>query len=127
MLAASFALASLLVAQAPASGGWILTCDKAPTGPGAAAQTRTFRLGPGRLQEWKADQKVFGPNLCQVFRCRADRGRLEGAIESASVIFTITYDPQTKRASWRTTGVSGGARTSGACAARPETVGAGAG
>jgi hypothetical protein len=127
MLAASFALASLLLAQAPAPGGWILSCDTAPARPGAAVQTRVFRLGPGRLQEWKADQKAFGPNLCQLFRCRADRGRLEGAIESSSVIFTITYDPQSKQASWRTTGVSGGARTSGACAARPDAAGPSAG
>lgn len=119
MLATPLALASLLLAQAAPQGAWILSCDTVATGPGTA-KPRVFRLAPGQFQEWNAGQKAFGPNLCQLFRCSADRGRLQGAIESTSVIVTITYDPRSKQASWRTTGVSGGARTSGACSAKPE-------
>lgn len=117
--------AALQVAAAPpaGSGRWILRCE---VGASDAASTRmpavrTFRVGPKLLQEWKASDQKFGPNLCEVFTCKADPKKLEGTINSSSLILTIKLDRVTRQASWRTVGASGMARTSGPCAARPDS------
>ena len=125
MLTASLLLALLPVndTPAPAPAAWILTCDVGrQAAAGAPTAVRVFRVAPSLIQEWKADRKAFGPNLCLSFRCTSDRGRLEGSIESRTLVFTLTFDPQARSASWRTVGASGNARTSGPCAARAEAA-----
>ena len=99
------------------TGPWILTCDM-PTKAAPAAQ-RVFRLGPKLFEERKADGR-FGYNLCASFRCAVDHQRLEGVISSPSLILTVTYDPATSQAGWRTQGASGLSRSSGRCAVAPD-------
>lgn len=117
-LVAGVAAALLQAGGAPPQGAWILTCD-APSA-GAAQQQRVFRLAPRLLQEWVPATKSFGPNLCDVFVCRADSGRLEGTVISSSLTLTITADPTARRATWRTQGASNLARTDGACDMEPD-------
>lgn len=106
---------------APAPGAWILTCDVGgATAPGADAGRRVFRLASRQLQEWNPTMKSFGPNLCEIFACRADPKGMEGTITSASVSLTIAANPATRTASWRTQGASNLARTSGPCTMEPE-------
>src|SRR5688572_9777316 len=115
MLPASLLLALVLQTATPAPGAWILQCDVGSSEASAAPEVRVFRLAPSLLQEWKAENREFGPNLCLAFKCRGDRDRLEGSIETATLIFTLTFDPQARRADWRTVGASGQRRTSGIC------------
>ena len=123
MLATSFVLAHLLLAAAPAPGAWILRCDVGAPGTAQADAVRVFRVGPALLQERKSGDDEFGPNLCHSFKCQADRDRLVASLESASVIFTVTFDPKTRRAAWRTQGATGQARTSGGCTAQRDSGG----
>jgi hypothetical protein len=102
------------------SGFWILSCEM-PT-PAATDAVRTFRLGPKSFQERKPGQKAFGSNLCNSFPCAADERRIQGTISSASLILTITLDPQTGSATWGTAGASGLSRKSGACSVHPEPL-----
>jgi hypothetical protein len=115
-----------LVAQAGAAaaqGPTILSCTivrPAATGGSASGvrEERVFRIGPGSLQEWEQDVRHFGPNLCEVFACAANRDRSEGTITSASVAYTIGVDHKTGVGYWRSVvPVSGaiGAETKGAC------------
>jgi hypothetical protein len=123
--AAGMATALLLMAAgAPsaAANAWILTCNMAapgedPSGPNAR---RVFRLGRRLLQEWKPDQKQFGPNLCQSFSCIGASDRLQGVISSATLSLTISLDLATGRATWRTLGASGLRTTSGPCTVKLE-------
>lgn len=121
LLRSACLLAAFPLMAAAAQPAWVATCDV--SAPGQAqnpSAVRTFRVGAGLFQEWQADRKAFGPNLCLSFACRGDRGKLEGRIESASVIFTLQLDPTAKTAAWRTVGASGMSRTSGACTVRPD-------
>ena len=100
------------------TGFWILKCDM-PT-PVAADASRTFRLGPRSFQERKPGDKSFGSNLCNSFSCAADQHRIQGTISSASLILTITLDPQTGSAAWEAAGASGLSRKHGPCSVQPE-------
>jgi hypothetical protein len=119
-------LAALLVAllapgpaNAPSGQAWILRCQV-----DSAQQTvRTFRVAPRMLQEWRPIDESFGPNLCEVFSCTADRERLEGVITSASLILTLRVDQASGRGSWKTVGASGLKQTSGPCGAEREKPG----
>lgn len=105
------------------AGAWILRCDMppAPSSPPRADPVRVFRLAPKVFQEWQPDRRTFGPNLCLSFPCRADMARLEGVIESRTLVVTIAVDRSRRSATWRTTGASGLSRTQGACDVRPES------
>lgn len=121
-LAVAAILQAAAVATAP-QGTWILKCE---VGAPDVASTRmpavrTFRIGPKLLQEWKPSEQKFGQNLCQIFTCKADPGRLEGTISSASVMLTIKLDAKTRKASWRTVGASGMTRTTGPCAVQAQS------
>lgn len=121
MLLAALLTALLVPGPADASAGeaWILRCQV-----DSAQQTvRTFRVAPRMLQEWKPTGESFGPNLCEVFSCTADRERLEGVITSASLILTLRVDRASGRGSWKTVGASGLNQTSGPCAAEREKPG----
>jgi hypothetical protein len=124
MLAPAVVLAAVLMQAASGAGKtagpWILACDVATSGA-TDAPHRTFRLGPQLFQEWKPDERRFGPNLCLSFKCSADRDRLEGTLSSNSLILTIQMDPARKAASWRTVGASGLSRTTGPCSIAPDT------
>jgi hypothetical protein len=122
----SAALALLLQATGPGTPqkAWILTCDLMDFAGGADARPRVFRLAPRLLQEWKPLERQFGPNLCDSFICTVSPGGLQGSVTSASLIVTVGLDRQTGTGWWRTTGASNSPRTSGRCAARPETGGA---
>jgi hypothetical protein len=113
-------LAALPAGAVAAAPTWIATCDT--SAPGGPPGVRTFRVGAGLLQEQRADDKAFGPNLCLSFSCTGDRGKLEGRLESSSLIFTLSFDPAERTAAWHTVGASGLARTSGSCTVRQETA-----
>ena len=124
MLAPALPLALLLLQAAPQSGparSWILTCDVA-SNPSQPA-VRVFRQAPGQFQEWSTENQAFGPNLCLSFSCRADRSRLEGTIQGATLIFTVTLKPSGRSAVWRSVGATGLSRTTGSCLARSEEPG----
>lgn len=107
--------------QAPAlASAFILRCDMGAPTADATGGVRTFRLAPSVFQEWRADRHEFGPNLCGSFRCRADKARLEGVIESRTLILTITMDRSARSATWKTRGASGLSRTQGACTVTAE-------
>jgi len=109
-----------------ASGFWILACEMPKPGGGEPADgLRTFRLGPRSFQERKPGQESFGSNLCGSFACVAEGGRMQGTISSASLILTISLDPRTRSATWRTVGASGLAETSGHCSVQPDPIGEG--
>jgi hypothetical protein len=127
MSPAPLLLALVLQGAPPAPGAWIMQCDVRSPEQGAAAAVRVFRVGPSLLQEWTPEHREFGPNLCLSFQCKGDHGRLEGSIVSASLIFTLSFDPQARRADWRTVGASGLKRTSGACTAEPDKAKPGGG
>lgn len=120
----SFFLAAAALMAPPtalaAQPAWIATCDMGAPGPGQPTATRVFRVGAGLLQEWRPERKAFGANLCLSFSCKGDRGTLQGRIESASLIFTLSFDPRARTATWQTVGASGLARTSGTCVVKPE-------
>lgn len=106
-----FSLSAQGLADASASGAWVLRCRiDSPT-----QAVRTFRVAPRLLQEWRPADKAFGPNLCEVFSCTADRKRLEGVITSASLILTLRVDQASGQGSWKTVGASGLNQTSGPC------------
>lgn len=120
-LVVGVAAALLQTSGAPLQGAWILTCDlPSAAAPQAAGARRVFRLAPGSLQEWDNESKDFGSNLCEVFACRTDSGRLEGTITSASLILTIAADPAARQATWRTQGATNLGRSSGTCGMEPE-------
>lgn len=98
---------------------WILQCRI----DGATHAIRTFRVAPRLLQEWKPAEKRYGPNLCEVFSCTADRDRLEGVIASASLVLTLRVDPRSGQGAWKTVGASGLQQTSGPCDAKREAPG----
>lgn len=104
------------LADPPTSDALILRCRIDST----TQTTRTFRVAPKLLQEWKPAEKGFGPNLCEVFSCTADRAKLEGVIASASLILTLSVDRASGRGSWKTVGASGLKQTSGPCAVERE-------
>ena len=108
-------LAEPLASPAPGAP-WILRCQMDST----TQAVRTFRVAPRLLQEWKPADDRFGPNLCEVFSCTADRDKLEGVIASASLILTLRVEPQSGRGSWKTVGASGLKQTSGPCAVERE-------
>jgi hypothetical protein len=110
--------AALLAAPLKGPGPWILTCEVGGHEDGAPA--RVFRLGPQLFQEWSARDKTFGYNLCASFPCVARRDRLEGEISSTTLVLTITVDPATGTASWRTQGAANMKRSSGPCSIRPD-------
>ena len=107
------------LADAPASDAWILRCRI----DSATQAVRTFRIAPRSLQEWKPGDKQFGPNLCEVFSCTADRDRLEGVMTSASLILTLRVDQPSGQGSWKTVGASGQKQTNGPCAVEREKPG----
>jgi hypothetical protein len=122
---ALFAVASLLLAQSASAapgpaGPWVLSCDM------GAAAPRVFRIGPKLFQEWKPERRAFGSNLCLAFACHADRGTLEGVISSSTLILTISLDPATRQATWKTAGASGLSRTNGPCTISAEKPPSGA-
>lgn len=103
---------------APFGDAWILRCRIDST----TQAVRTFRVAPKVLQEQRATDKTFGPNLCETFACKVDRGRLEGQISSASLILTLRIDRATGQGSWSTVGASGLKQTSGPCDAKREPL-----
>lgn len=107
------------LAEPSAGGGWILQCRTDST----RETVRTFRVAPRLLQEWNPADKEYGPNLCEVFSCTADRQRLEGVLTSASLILTLRVDQASGRGSWKTVGASGLKETNGPCAAEREKPG----
>jgi len=109
-------LLALALADPPTSDALILRCRI----DSATQTTRTFRVAPRLLQEWKPAEKRFGPNLCEVFSCTADRAKLEGVIASASLILTLSVDRASGRGSWKTVGASGLKQTTGPCAVERE-------
>jgi hypothetical protein len=128
MLPMTAAAVALLLAPSAAGmaspqGAWILKCDMASPAE-AAAGVRTYRLGRNLFQEWKPDTKAFGPNLCLSFACKADSDRLEGVLSAATLTLTISLNPQTSQASWRTVGATQLGRSSGVCSAAPDTTAA---
>ena len=122
--AASAALALLAAASAPTQAPWILTCSVTPPAgtPGAAPTNRIFRVGAGLLQEWQPAEHEFGVNRCLANSCVAEKGRLEGVISSATVILTISLDPEAGKASWRTVGASNLGASSGSCALKHDSA-----
>lgn len=115
--------AAITPATAGASRFWILTCQMPTPGAGATADARrTFRLGPKTFQERKPGQASFGSNLCRSYACASSRERMQGTLSSASLILTVSLDPRTRAATWRTTGASGLSRTSGDCSVEPEAA-----
>jgi hypothetical protein len=106
-------------ADAPAGDAWILRCRIDST----TQAERTFRVAPRELREWRAADSQFGPNLCEVFSCTADRDRLEGVMTSASLILTLRVDRASGQGSWKTVGASGLKQANGACAAEREKPG----
>jgi hypothetical protein len=126
MIAMAAGLMSAVLQQAAEAavpkGPWILTCDVASPGD-TGPEHRIFRVGPKLFQEWKPDSKAFGYNMCSSFTCRTNRGKLEGQISSPSVVLTITLDPKTRQANWRTLGASGTKRTSGPCTIKADPTG----
>lgn len=104
------------LAEPPTADAWILRCRI----DSATQATRTFRVAPRLLQEWRPADKRFGPNLCETFSCKADRDRLEGVLSSASLILTLRIDRASGQGSWSTIGASGLRETSGPCAAERE-------
>lgn len=111
------------LAEPPTADAWILHCRIDST----TQATRTFRVAPRLLQEWRPADKRFGPNLCETFSCKADRDRLEGVLSSASLILTLRIDRASGQGSWSTVGASGLRETSGPCAAEREKAGKKAG
>jgi hypothetical protein len=107
------------LAEASASDAWILRCRIDST----TQAERTFRVAPRLLQEWKPADKQYGPNLCEVFSCTADRDRLEGIMTSASLILTLRVDQKSGRGSWKTVGASGLKETNGPCGVEREKPG----
>ncbi len=105
--------------DAPPGDAWILSCHV----DGAARPVRTFRVAPKELREWRPADQRFGPNLCQTFACKVDRGRLEGEISSASLILKLRVDRASGQGSWSTVGASGLKQTSGPCDVRREKPG----
>ena len=120
------ALAALALAAAappaPAPRTFILKCETGPAAPGAPPvdPVRVFRLGTGLLQEWRPQERRFGPNLCSAFAGRRAQGSLEGTVSSASTALTLRLDPAQRNATWRVTGASGLKRTSGPCSVQAE-------
>lgn len=113
LLAGLFLAAAIADSPTPPAGdAWILRCKV----DSATQATRTFRVAPKVLQEWRPADKRFGPNLCETFACKVDRGKLEGSITSASLILTLRLDRQSGQGSWSTVGASGLKQTSGPCA-----------
>jgi hypothetical protein len=114
MLIAGLFLAAAVAGAPKVSTGqaWILRCQV----DSATQATRTFRVAPKVLQEWRPGDKRFGPNLCETFSCKVDRDKLEGSISSASLILTLRVDQQSGQGSWSTLGASGLKQTSGPCA-----------
>jgi hypothetical protein len=107
------------LADAPADAPWILRCRVDST----TQAERTFRVAPRLLQEWSPADKQYGPNLCEIFSCTADRNRLEGVMTSASLILTLRVDQTTGQGSWKTVGASGLKEASGPCGAEREKAG----
>ena len=110
-------------AQAPV----VLVCSMtlpAPPAPGSARsetrEERVFRIGRGSFEEWQADERKYGPNLCEVFSCSANADRTEGVIAAASVSYTIGVDHATGAGYWRSIGASGRAETQGSCRQAPD-------
>lgn len=121
ILASGFAGALALAAAA--QGPWILNCSMPQHGGAADAQAqRVFRIGPRLFQERRPGEKDFGPNLCDLFSCVADRDRMEAAIRSATLDLKIIYDRASGRAEWSTVGASNLSATSGFCTVRPESA-----
>lgn len=122
-LAAAVLATGAHAAPAPGAAAWILTCDM-ESAPGAhtARPQRIFRLAPQLFAEWQPETRSWGHNLCASFPCRADAGRLEGQISSATVVLTIRLDRTTGAGSWSAQGASGLTRPSGACTAEPEAT-----
>ncbi|WP_436013781.1 hypothetical protein [Phenylobacterium sp. LjRoot219] len=120
-LVVGVAAALLQAGGGPLQGAWRVTCDVAASPvQQEPRQPRVFRLAPRTLQEWSPVSKDFGPNLCGVFVCTTDGGRLEGTITTASMILTIAADPAARQATWRIKGASASGRSSGACTMEPE-------
>jgi hypothetical protein len=127
LLSGLTATGSVQAAAAPgkhgASGFWILVCEMPTAGAGEPADgRRTFRLGPQSFQERKPGHVSFGSNLCRSFSCVSEGERMQGTISSASLVLTISLDPRTRRATWKTAGASGLGRTSGNCSVEPEAA-----
>jgi hypothetical protein len=116
-------LVRLRSADAPAGDAWILRCRIDST----TQAVRTFRVAPRELQEWRPADSQFGPNLCEVFSCTADRDRLEGVMTSASLILTLRVDRASGQGSWKTVGASGLKETNGALRRRAREAGPDAG
>jgi hypothetical protein len=121
MLLAGLFIAVLVpgLADAPAGDAWILRCRIDST----TQAVRTFRVAPRLLQELRPSDSQYGPNLCEVFSCTADRERLEGVMTSASLILTLRVDQKSGQGSWKTVGASGLKETSGPCGAEREKAG----
>lgn len=111
-----------LAGQASAQNQVFLTCSIARQGfnarmepTGIVREDRIFRLAPDNFQEWKADEKRFGANLCRNFKCVRSAEKLEGTVQSSSVSYTIGIDRNTRAGYWRSQGATGFSESSGAC------------
>lgn len=100
----------------------VMTCamTRPSTAPPGAAkpiirEERTFRIGPDRLEEWRPEDRRYGPNLCAAFGCAGNADRTEGTIGSASVTYTIGVDHRSGSGYWRSVGASGRSETQGVC------------
>jgi hypothetical protein len=98
-------------AQAPI----ILACKLPVAGAAGAPPERLFRVAPGSFQEWDADQRKFGANLCAAYSCAKTADRSEGTIGSASVTYTVGVVHATGEGYWRAAGATGLATNQGAC------------
>ena len=113
MILLALSAAAALAAGSPAPPTWRLTCQM--------GAPRIFRIGPQLFEAWDAQTQRFGYNLCQSHACVGRKDLMEGEISSPSLTLTVSLDPRTGRASWRTLGASGLKTTSGPCEAKPET------
>ena len=113
--------------EVKAQSSVVLVCSiaQASTAPPGSArpvirEERVFRVGRGNLEEWRASERRYGPNLCAAFGCSGNAERTEGTIGSASVAYTIGVDHKTGAGYWRSVGASGRAETQGACRQTPD-------
>jgi hypothetical protein len=104
-------------APAPVVVACTFPLEAASGGP-ATPTVRTFRISAGSFQEWDADLKAFGGNLCQAYACVRAAGRMEGTIGSASVTYTVGI-VSGGGAYWRAAGATRLASDHGACRILP--------
>lgn len=119
MLLSGLALLAAAPAAQPPAGPVVLACRipvRAASGSGAVTSAdRIFRVGPGAFQEWDANQRKFGRNLCDAFPCSKTPDRMEGNVSSASASYTVGIMSNTGEGYWRAVGATGFAAKQGVC------------